>query len=177
MSRGLEECWVLHRWIYILHLEQKLQNKRTALLPSSFHNTQTAVLWLSSHLYKTYQPSSSTETDQKRYSWILLLMSDTNQQFNKKRWCQFFLFSLKEWLYLLFSSDEVVRWLRKLILFTIYWNSSSGRVFTNWTVNHLWYFLFTFFSAQRCALFFSLQHWLYSLSRTLMAFDWRTSQL
>lgn len=155
MSRGLEECRVLHRWIYILDLEQKLQNKRTALLPSSFHNTQTALLWLSSHLYKTYQPSSSTETDQKRYSWILLLMSDTNQQFNKKRWCQFFLFSLKEWLYLLFSSDLFVHWLRKLILFTIYWNSSSGSVFMsseieNWTVNHSLHLLF---STALCTLF------------------------
>lgn len=83
MSRGLEEqqeCWVLLQWIYILDLEQKLQNRSTALLSSSFHNTQTAVLWLSSHLYKTYQPSSSTETDKTRYSsWLLLLMSDKNQ--------------------------------------------------------------------------------------------------
>ncbi len=162
MSRGLEEqqeCWVLHQWIYILDLEQKLQNKSTALLPSSFHNTQTAVLWLSSHLYKTYQPSSSTETDKKRYSLILLLMSDKNQQFNKKRWCQFFLFSLKEWLYLLFSSDVFVCWLHKLILFTINWNSSFGSVFMsseimNWTVNHLWFFsLHLLFSTALFALF------------------------
>lgn len=103
---------------------------------------------------------------------ILTTYKQQKSSLIRKGNASFFLFSLKEWLDLLLSSDVFVCWLRKLVLLTIW---KCFHEFRNCELN-CEPILFTFFSAQRWSLFFSLQHCLYSLSRTLMAFDWRTSQ-